>query len=100
MEIISIYTRNKDDSILDFYDLDHRTFEVFVTWAIGNQNSTGVVKLDRSSYDQAVELLGTDDLHCPLSLVIEYSIDGALFSLSIPFDRGCGQAYLSTNAKQ
>lgn len=104
MEILSIYTRHKDDSILDFYpneylqdDLDLSVFESFLVSAVANMDSSDVVELDQSSYDTAVELIGTDDLPCPMALIIEYSIGNISYSLSVPFNRSDNKAYISVN---
>jgi len=102
MEIISIYTRHKDDSILDFYpneysqeDLDLSSFESFIDSTVANKDASDVIELERSSYDIAVELIGTDDLPCPMALIIEYKIGQTHYIMSIPFNRSTKIAYVS-----
>jgi hypothetical protein len=66
---------------------DLSDFEAFVEWAEVHKDESGAIQLDKSAYDTAVELLGTDDLCCPLALVIEYKTGEGEYSLSVPFDR-------------
>jgi hypothetical protein len=104
MEFISIYTCHKDDSEFDFYpntglqdDLDLSVIESFIASIFDHQNESGVVELKRSSYDSAVELLGTDDLPCPSALIIKYRLGQTVYTMSIPFSRSINKAYISSN---
>lgn len=103
MEIIRIRMPAKDSSELDWYpndfsrdELDLSEFEAFLSWAVAIAKVSGEIQLDCSAYDKAVELLGTDDLQCPRSLVVEFQDKGAHYVLSIPFDRASTKAYLSS----
>lgn len=104
MEIISIKILAKDGSQLDRYpdeyfqeDLDISAIRAFLSWAVDKANESGDVQLERCAYDKAVELLGTDDLQGPRSLVIEFQVNGASYSLSITFDKASTKAYLSAH---
>jgi hypothetical protein len=104
MEIISIYVALKDGSVYDIIpreffepDIDLSAVKSFLQWAAASAGPSGMVELEKSSYDTAVELVGTDDLQCPLALVIEYKLSKLDYSLSIPFDRSKKVAFVSIN---
>ncbi len=94
MEIVYVYTMLRDGSVLDHYPDPHlqepcdlSILESFLEWVEMYKDESGIIQLDQSAYDTAVKLLGTDDLSCPLALVIEYSTGEGEYSLSVPFDR-------------
>lgn len=99
LEIISIQIYCKNDSLIDLYPFslgepDHglSIFERFLSWAISNADSKGVVELEQSSYDTIIELTNWDDISCPQSFVIEYSRNSILYRLCIPYDKSTRSA--------
>jgi hypothetical protein len=104
MEIVNVYTKLRDGSILDHFPDPHvqepcdiSNFIAFIEWAEVNKDKSGIIQLDQSAYDTAVMLLGTDDISCPLVLVFEYRSGGHTYSLSIPFDRGASTVTSCSN---
>jgi hypothetical protein len=94
MEIIGIRIYSKDGSYLPLYPCDEgcigfdiEIYKRFLSWAVENADTSGIVRLSQNSYDTIIELTHMDDLPCPSSIVIEYIHQQRNYALGFSYSR-------------